>query len=543
MLRHEHQHVESEQNRVEQAMLRLSTPPAKEKPTEEITEIKIEETREAKIEDKVEVVESTAPRLSAESVEIAGLVKANEIRKRNLRWMSVPILMVMLVLAVVPFLLNLHGPGQLLATRIMLGFMVVNYAALAALLPATLEKHHRAVRALANTEDLGAVGAMIEALFTSETSNSIAGSVLIRLLPRMCQEDAALLSPAQRQLLRKALLQATNQRALSRYNPTLALAILKALARIGEAEDLSALEKVLQRRVKPTEQKRLADAATGCHTYLTARLNGIETAENPFDKEQQTLESTQTACTSETVATVSSQLRQIARLRQGSVKITLAMAIGGIGLALFSMLHGANHPPSPQMLMSLIGSVVIMIFFAMRGLYTQRNLTQSLMHTDDLRLVAPLLESAASSEMGGEVAAMILTSLLSRLRASDAELLDTPARANLNRALTTHRRNIEFVLATLQALQQVGDATALPTVQKLAESRGRSAAAQRVRAAAQECLPFLQQRAAQAQASQTLLRASDSLAIPSDTLLRPAQSGNTPVEEKTMLRPAMEPRD
>jgi hypothetical protein len=57
-----------------------------------------------------------------------------------------------------------------------------------------------------------------------------------------------------------------------------------------------------------------------------------------------------------------------------------------------------------------------------------------------------------------------------------------------------------------------------------------------VQAAAQECLPFLQARYEQQQASQTLLRASAISELPTDTLLRPAH-GVIATENTELLRP------
>jgi hypothetical protein len=75
-------------------------------------------------------------------------------------------------------------------------------------------------------------------------------------------------------------------------------------------------------------------------------------------------------------------------------------------------------------------------------------------------------------------------------------------------------------IAALRALEQVGDETALPVVEKLAKSAGDT----QVRFAAQECLPFLQQRADQVRVEQTLLRASGP-GSSADVLLRPASNG------------------
>lgn len=134
------------------------------------------------------------------------------------------------------------------------------------------------------------------------------------------------------------------------------------------------------------------------------------------------------------------------------------------------------------------------------------------------------------------MAALLLTHLLPRLKASDTAALTDGQRTALGRTLTRHVRNADYLVAALAALEQVGDERALPVVENLAAGRIPTAEAKRVQAAAQECLPYLQTRSEQQRASQTLLRASALSATPSDTLLRPAQ-GALPTEPSELLRP------
>ena len=482
--------------------------------------------------------------LEIDTARIEVLAVANRRRKRNLQWMFAPITMICLTLTAAFYLSSEAGFAHLLTSRVIIASLIANYAILAALLPGMMEKHSRAVRALTNTEDVHAVGQLTEALFASETANSIAGTILIRLLPRIRPEDTALFTVSQRGRLRDALAEASNRRKFARYNPTLALAILQALSRIGTSEDIPILERLTQGATTTEEQRHIASTAATCLAELKARIAGISPeARSLVPYEQQTsfqLNSDQLnsdQLNSEKIEALASRLHAISRLRQRNVKVTLATAFVGIGLAITSIFANAgNHSSPPLLQMGMLGSLVMMLFFAIRGLYTQRNLTQSLMHTNDLRLVAPLLQAAATGEVGGEIAAMILIPLLGQMRASDSYLLDASARENLNRAMATHGRNTEFLLAALQALQQVGDETALPVVQKLAGETW-SRAGQSVRESAQACLPFLQQRALEKVASQTLLRASDSTSSSlSSALLRPVQEKEQIATEE-LLRP------
>ncbi len=143
---------------------------------------------------------------------------------------------------------------------------------------------------------------------------------------------------------------------------------------------------------------------------------------------------------------------------------------------------------------------------------------------DDLRVVGTLsrfLEWNAASKG-------ILTCLLPRMQRTDAHLLNVEQRVCLYKQLRRNTRNVFFLpdrnaelsLAILKALEQIGDASALPYVAQAAKTARSSA----VRQAARECLPYLAYRAEGERAANSLLRASASTSVPDATLLRAAQS-------------------
>ena len=176
---------------------------------------------------------------------------------------------------------------------------------------------------------------------------------------------------------------------------------------------------------------------------------------------------------------------------------------------------------------------------------TQKKGVQALAEFDDLRAVPRLIEMLEYKDTDIKVdAAMLLEKLLPKLKATDAPLLTPEHHAILNRILAgkigLKQDKTELLrVATLQALQQIGDASSLPFVIELANGVSpdpRIPVAQ----AARECLPFLQDRIEHLRQTQTLLRASDGNGTPTDMLLRPAMSAtsNTPAEE--LLRAAPE---
>lgn len=100
--------------------------------------------------------------------------------------------------------------------------------------------------------------------------------------------------------------------------------------------------------------------------------------------------------------------------------------------------------------------------------------------------------------------------------------------------------NWELVVRILQVVQQVGSPRLLNDVRRMAANSGQSEAGRRVRAAALECLPALQQRANRAEEEARRAREEKTLLRPSqpsdDWLLRPAQSTGM-ARPQELLRP------
>ena len=94
-----------------------------------------------------------------------------------------------------------------------------------------------------------------------------------------------------------------------------------------------------------------------------------------------------------------------------------------------------------------------------------------------------------------------------------------------------------FCLAALKALEQIGVASDIATVEKIAGMNAETPNRVRIRDAAVECLPLLKIRAGMVAESKTLLRASAPEKAGGDTLLRPA-SGPNDARPKELLRPS-----
>jgi hypothetical protein len=179
---------------------------------------------------------------------------------------------------------------------------------------------------------------------------------------------------------------------------------------------------------------------------------------------------------------------------------------------------------------------------------------------DDPRFLGPILSLLAPDTVTGPSAELqwekysrpmvaACKSLLLRVRTDQEVLLDREQMRMLLALLESQSWNIQFQLAILKALEQIGDETAVPIVEKLASGRQHTRGMtmmerwlagrpepDAVMLAAQECLPFLHLRAQRRQAAQTLLRASaNSEALAPEMLLRPATAVESAPEQ--LLRP------
>lgn len=191
----------------------------------------------------------------------------------------------------------------------------------------------------------------------------------------------------------------------------------------------------------------------------------------------------------------------------------------------------------------LIGTLPIRMFGVLFVTYTcwflwtqrlapRKRIAHNLTFYNDIRAVGPLAEALEYRDVDlREQAKIALIRLLPRLQASDAVLFTTEQRNRLYRALNSP--DVEFVLAILKALEQIGDAKALPYVEKLASGGDAANGEERVRRAAQACLPYLRERAERE--TPTLLRAASVVESAPNSLLRPAAAGND-AEPEQLLR-------
>lgn len=165
----------------------------------------------------------------------------------------------------------------------------------------------------------------------------------------------------------------------------------------------------------------------------------------------------------------------------------------------------------------------------------QKEATRQIAAYDDVRAVGPLAEALDFRDNDlRRIAEDRLIRLLPRLKASDASLLNTEQMDSLLRAL--NHKNTELSLNILRALQQVGNETAVPSVERLAQGQRMAARDSRLQVEAQECLSTLITRSENRRNAAQLLRAANGNETPSDMLLRPVSGGGETSAPSELLR-------
>ena len=201
-----------------------------------------------------------------------------------------------------------------------------------------------------------------------------------------------------------------------------------------------------------------------------------------------------------------------------------------------------THRPTPNFSYSIPGvvlsSVVLLTGIVCWFSYSRSRPTNEvlrLIEQNDIKALGPLIARSGLINPRNEniLVKQAIAGLLLRLSPDEAEALSSVSRATLNERLTTLKtglnitaENADLGVAWLKVLEQIGGGPELVTVKSLSRTRSNNTAKRRVVQAAQECLPFIEARAAAESPGKTLLRASAPEGAAPETLLRPASSAN-----------------
>ncbi len=216
------------------------------------------------------------------------------------------------------------------------------------------------------------------------------------------------------------------------------------------------------------------------------------------------------------------------------------IAIFMLGCALAALLHLPN-----QGVGSFLQIVLTTIISSMaQGIYTKkynlagRRVSELLSEVNDVRFIAPMLRlEFAQEHVGVKGLRGAIKRLLPQIRADHAPLWSKEDKAALLLPLKHPNHDKELTLACLKALEQVGDASAIPAVRRLHEKMYPAKWKEGIALAAQECLLYLESNTGRFQQAETLLRASEPAATRPDILLRPAQAASDTTPAEQLLRP------
>ena len=264
----------------------------------------------------------------------------------------------------------------------------------------------------------------------------------------------------------------------------------------------------------------------------------------------ETAETTETLPDAQAVATLLAQAKRTDRQQKRRVLAVFVLFEATLmSPFVWSVLHHGYWNPHLKPYSSLFTLLSLYLpFCALFGIAYKRNYLdmEALTRVGGSKAIPFLLESlrVSGSHENQKAVLRALIVLLPKMRASDASLLTWRHRHTLN-ALLRQRffeswmngADYSLALAILKAYEQVGDAKAIPIVERLAKYRTNSEGQRKIQEAAQECLPLLRANAGGVETTQTLLRASMPDTNTLNTLLR-AATPETNAHKDDLLRAA-----
>lgn len=210
----------------------------------------------------------------------------------------------------------------------------------------------------------------------------------------------------------------------------------------------------------------------------------------------------------------------------------------------------------------VFGTIIVGVLHPRKLLIAGKKDIEQVASQDDLKVVGTLVEMInLEKEISVSHARESLTTLLPQLRPEHAHLLNRRQRDTLRRVLginielmlyrdvkhlfapvslehPDNRRAIEFRIAIIEALSNIGTKEDVGTIETLAAMETTSEIQSVLKNAAEKCLPLLQRRVVELEDKNTLLRASSVHLGSTDTLLRPAMPAPSEPHE-LLLRPEL----
>jgi hypothetical protein len=371
-------------------------------------------------------------------------------------------------------------------------------------------------------------------------AKNIAKYALTYLLPSINPTDWADLTPQQRQIFYAHL-----DPKYTRTEATFQTALLDGIRRAGDTNAIAQVERLATLKHWFSPKRRcLIERAIECLTHLERiEQEEIMRASNMAWSES-ALEVEAPAVQEKTPPELQALITEIREAREKSsqpgMRLPYLIASWFIIVPFCAVLTFVQLSEGSKLLAALWACLAVAgtQLYRLTLLPWQTASARRLAEYDSVKGVGLMVEVLEWPDPASKLAASsALIRLLPRLKTSDAHLLNPDQRQILYKRLTLGnvRAEYELIMATLKALEQVGDVSAVGYVQKLSQARATTSAQVRVVQAAQDCLPYLLKRAESNQSSQYLLRASYSEEHNPATLLRPARDDSVAPEE--LLRP------
>jgi hypothetical protein len=401
-----------------------------------------------------------------------------------------------------------------------------------------------------------AVAPLLQLLDSPETGKdqeSVLAAVTL-LLPQISGDDADLLNDSDCAFLYSELAAMEQRKTTDPEREDFTLAILTWVAQTGEVPARPYVERLADMEARYPAQQRVRDAARECLRRLqgstissSARVSppltvdapqqAAEIALRPASLDQDTpaviSEQPETMVSAAFIAQFQERARRTQR-RMLAFCCVSAVCVAAILLGIYMRGIGV---------WSLLMTIVMGLFALQLSTQKQPYSSDVLVGQGGKQIVGLLIEQLGVSSNLSEGRALVgaLTTLLPQLNASDAHLLNERQRECLYRLLrgtttfkVTLRHVADFRLSVLKALEQIGDAKAIPVVERIANMRVKTPEQTEIRDAARNCLPLLRANAGNIASDLTLLRASANAEVDTETLLRAAAATSSTAPEQLL---------
>ena len=201
-----------------------------------------------------------------ELLEILAEERRKSLKKRKRVFVGISIYISAILLLMIVMALSHGNPSGMLG-------QIGSITAILAGAYAATQKQQKAVQALAQFDDVRAVPRLIEMLeYTNKGLKTDAANILLKLLPKLQNSDAALLTQEHHAILNRAL---TGKVALDKaWRQQMQVAILNALQQVGNESSLPIVEELAAGKGKAKDNAVVQQAAGECLPFLQTRVAG-----------------------------------------------------------------------------------------------------------------------------------------------------------------------------------------------------------------------------------------------------------------------------